>query len=180
MSDMPRHDRALLDALDVPGVHFAGTVWRIARAGRDPLKGSTLHGRWSAGDECPVVYTSCEKAGALAEIGFRLVQEPIWPSRIEHTIHEIKVECQRVLDLQEMDKLAALGVDTAKYASFDYSVTSRISAAANFMEFDAMLVPSARFACSNLVIFADRANDVELVRSEPVDWETWRERSVPH
>lgn len=176
MSDAPLHDRALLDALDVPGVPFAGTVWRIAREGRDPLKGSTLSGRWSGGERS-VLYTACEKDGALAEIGYRLSLEPIWPSRLKHSLHEIKVACGRVLDLGGMAALEKLGVNTGRYQSFDYSVTSRISAAAAFLEFDAMLVPSARFKCSNLVIYTERAMGLRLVSSAPIDWEKWRAKN---
>lgn len=173
MTDALRHDRALLDALDVIGIPFNGTVWRIARVGRDPLKGSTLYGRWSGGD-CSVLYTACEKDGALAEVGFRLSLEPIWPSRLQHSLHEIKVECERIVDLSDLPTLEKLGVAVSKYQSFDYSVTSRIAAAAAFLEYDAMLVPNARFNCRNLVIFNERPNNLELVKSTLVDWDYWR------
>jgi hypothetical protein len=53
----------------------------------------------------------------LAEIGFRLLQEPIWPSRIEHMIHEIAVVCGRVPDVSRLSDLAPLGVDVARYGS---------------------------------------------------------------
>ena len=175
MIDALRHDRALLDALDVVATQFSGTVWRIAQVGRDPLKGSSLSGRWSGGDYS-VLYTACEKDGALAEIGFRLSLEPIWPSRLQHLLHEIKVDCEKVIDLGNLPALERLGVTTSKYQSLDYSVTARISAAAAFLEYDAMLVPNARFTCSNLVIFNERPNSLELVTSSPVDWNAWRSR----
>ena len=175
MTEALRHDRALLDALDVEGVPFSGIVWRISRTGRDPLKGSTLAGRWNGGDYS-VLYTACEKDGALAEVGFRLSLEPIWPSRLQHTLHEIKVECERVIDLSNISALERLGVVTSKYQSFDYSVTSLISAAAAFLEYDAMLVPNARFRCKNLVIFNERPNNLDLVSSTAVDWDEWREK----
>ncbi len=168
MTDALRHDRALLDALDVVTIPFSGTVWRITQVGRDPLMGSALSGRWSGGDYS-VLYTACEKDGALAEIGFRLSLEPIWPSRLQHSLHEIKVECDKVLDLSDLPSLERLGVTTSKYQSLDYSVTARISAAAAFLEYDAMLVPNARFTCKNLVIFNERPNSLELVKSLPVD-----------
>ena len=172
MVDALRHDRALLDALDVAPVSFHGIVWRIARVGRDPLRGSTLAGRWNGGDYS-ILYTACERDGALAEIGFRLSLEPIWPSRLQHMLHEIKVDCERVIDLSDLSALEGLGVVTSRYQSFDYSVTSRISAAAAFLEFDAMLVPNARFKCNNLVIFNERPNNLELVESTSVDWDDW-------
>jgi len=55
-----------------------------------------------------------------------------------------------------------------------------IAAAAHFLEFDGMLVPSARFACLNLVLFTDRvshAGRLQLVRSEAVDWSDWRKKN---
>lgn len=173
MTDALRHDRAMLDALDVATIPFRGTVWRIAREGRDALKGSSLPGRWSGGDYA-VLYTACEKAGALAEIGYRLSLEPIWPSRLQHMLHEIKVDCAKVIDLSAVSTLEKLGVVTSKYQSLDYSVTSKISAAAAFLEYDAMLVPNARYKCSNLVIFNERPNQLELVKSVPIDWDAWR------
>jgi RES domain-containing protein len=174
MAEALRHERALLDALEsLKTIRFSGTVWRIAQANRDPLRGSSSSGRWSGGDYT-VLYTACEKDGALAEIGFRLAMEPIWPSKLQHMVHEIKVDCAEVLDLSKLETLEKLGVATSKYHTMDYSVTAQISAAAAFLEFDALLVPNARYKCSNLVIFNERPNTLELVNSTPVDWEAWR------
>ena len=175
MTEALRHDRALLDALEIAAIPFSGNVWRISQVGRDPLKGSSLSGRWSGGDYS-VLYTACERDGALAEIGFRLSLEPIWPSRLQHLLHEIKVECEKVIDLSDLPALEKLGVTTPKYKSLDYSVTARISAAVAFLEYDAMLVPNARFACRNLIIFNERPNSLELVKSSPVDWNAWRSK----
>ncbi|HLY55115.1 MAG TPA: RES family NAD+ phosphorylase [Stellaceae bacterium] len=159
-------------------VSFASSVWRIARAGRDPIRGSAASGRWSPGGGAEVLYTSIERDGALAEIGFRLSLEPVWPSRIRHEIHEIRVRTARTLQVAEIAGLAAFGVDVARYESFDYSATQALAAAAHFMEFDGLLVPSARHRSQNLVIFMDRdaAVSLETLRAEPVDWSVWRAR----
>jgi RES domain-containing protein len=169
-----RHDHELLDALDISGNSFAGTVWRVTSQGRPPLKGSTSNGRWSGSEDFSVLYTSCEKDGALAEVGFRLSLEPIWPSRLLHEIHSLKVDCTKVLDLTNYNFLQRLGVKTESYPSLDYSVTQKIAAAAHFLEFDAIRVPSARFACNNLVIFDQRDSHVGVLSSSPVDWVAWR------
>jgi RES domain len=174
---MQAHDGALLDVLSEyrPEV-FEGEVWRITRKGLDPLRGSTAHGRWSAGPDIEVVYTSLERDGALAEIGFRMGLEPVWPSRLEHDIHALSTMVERTLKIMNFKALEELGVDTSRYESFNYAKTKAIAAAAHFLEFDGMMVPSARSACQHLVLFKERVKDLRLVKSQPVDWVKWRQQ----
>ncbi|MBY0532022.1 MAG: RES family NAD+ phosphorylase [Xanthobacteraceae bacterium] len=177
MSSSRIHDRAILDALeDLTPESLQLRVWRVTRKGRDPLRGTAAHGRWTSIGEFEVLYTSVEKNGALAEVGFRLSLEPIWPSLIRHQLHTIEVKTERTLQLANLDDLAKLGVDTAKYETFDYETTQAIAAAAHFLEFDGLLVPSARFGCSNLVLFMDRisTNDLSVTNTELIDWEEWK------
>ena len=174
------HDRLVLDALEkLDPELFDSDVWRVARRGRDPLRGSSANGRWGAPGELEVLYASEARDGALAEVGFRLSLEPVWPSRIQHQIHALAVKTDRLLRLVDMRELEKLGVDVARYETFDYGATQAIAAAAHFLEFDGLLVPSARFACNNLVVFVDRVvppGQLQLVSSEEVDWEEWRRK----
>ena len=173
------HDRAILDALDAIGpVAFAGTVWRIVRAGRNPTQGSSAQGRWSPGGSVEVLYAGLEKEGALAEIGYRLGLEPVWPSRIEHDIVSISATGERCLRFADTASLAGLGIDTSRYESLDYSATQALAAAAHFLEFDGLLVPSARHDSTNLVVFMDRpiSAALQIVSREIVDWASWRRR----
>jgi hypothetical protein len=174
------HDRSVLDALEkLDPEPFDSDVWRVVRKGRDPLRGSSANGRWGAPGELEVLYTSEQRDGALAEVGFRLSLEPVWPSLIQHQIHVLAVRAERTLRLVEIRELANLGVDISRYESFEYGATQAIAAAAHFLEFDGMLVPSARFACSNLVLFTDRVSHtghLQLVSSEDVDWPDWRKK----
>ena len=169
------HDRIVLDALEALDPEpFQGSVWRVTRKGREPLRGAAAQGRWSASGEFEVLYTSLVHDGALAEIGYRLSLEPVWPSRIEHEVHAIAVQAKRTLRFANTASLAPLGVDIARYRTFDYTATQAIAAAAHFLEFDGLIVPNARFACANLVIFVERAPALALVESQPVDWVDWR------
>src|SRR6266852_903643 len=174
----PVHDRSILDALEtIDPERFTGGVWRVTRKGRDPLRGSTANGRWSpSGGEFEVLYTSLEGDGALAEIGYRLSLEPVWPSRIEHEVHLIEVETERTLKFADLESLAPLGIEIARYHTFEYQATQAIAAAAYFLEFDSLMVPSARFHCPNLVVFTERATGLVLTKSQGVDWESWRQR----
>jgi hypothetical protein len=160
----------------MPPVPFNGPVWRITRAGRDATRGSAANGRWSPGGNIEVLYTSLERAGALAEIGYRLAIEPVWPSRIQHEIHTLNAQSDRTLVFANIASLAPLGVDISRYESFDYTATQALAAAAHFLEFDGLLVPSARHNSTNLVLFMDRgiAGTLEVVSAEAVDWAAWR------
>jgi hypothetical protein len=172
------HDRSILDALEaIDSERFAGEVWRVARKGREGLRGSAANGRWSpSGGEFEVLYTSLERDGALAEIGYRLSLEPVWPSRLEHELHHIEVETERTLRFAGLESLEPLGVAVARYHTFEYQATQAIAAAAYFLEFDSLIVPSARFSCANLVIFTERATGLVLRSSQAVDWESWRQQ----
>src|SRR5882757_6282121 len=100
------HDRSLLDTLDkLRPEPFDSDVWRVARKGRDPLTGSSASGRWGAPGELEVLYASEARDGALAEVGFRLSLEPVWPSRIEHQIHVLAARTERLLRLVDMREL---------------------------------------------------------------------------
>jgi hypothetical protein len=175
------HDRSVLDALEkLDPEPFDADVWRVARKGRDPLRGSSASGRWGAPGELEVLYTSEQSDGALAEVGFRLSLEPVWPSLVQHQIHVLAVKAKRTLRLVDMHELENLGVDASRYETFEYSATQAIAAAAHFLEFDGILVPSARFSCSNLVLFTDRVSHtglLQLVSSEDVDWPDWRRKN---
>lgn len=172
------HDRTLLDALEaLDSERIESTVWRVARKELDPLRGSSANGRWSAVGEFEVLYTCFEEEGALAEIGYRLLLEPVWPSLIEHQLHTIEIKTERTLRFATLDELGRLGVDVSRYESFEYSATQAIAAAAHFHDFDGLVVPSARYKCSNLVLFLDKisgGDSLHLTKSEDVNWSDWR------
>lgn len=173
-----QHDRELLDALEAhPSEAFSGETWRVTIKGRDALRGSTAGGRWSPPGEFEVLYTSLARAGALAEIGYRLSLEPVWPSRLEHELHRITARTDRSLRFADVSSLSPLGVDAGRYAKFEYAVTQAIAAAAFFLDFDGLIVPSARSRELNLVVFTEKLNVDERLKVEasgPVDWTPWR------
>jgi hypothetical protein len=175
------HDRSVLDALEkLEPEPLDSDVWRVARKGRDPLRGSSASGRWGAPGELEVLYASEQRDGAVAEVGYRLSLEPVWPSLIQHQIHVLAVKTERMLRLVDMAELEHLGVDISRYETFEYGATQAIAAAAHFLEFDGLLVPSARFSCNNLALFTDRvshAGYLQLVSSEDVDWPDWRKKN---
>ena len=182
MGDQGRrvHDKDVLDALEAIGAQpFDGQVWRVTRLGRGPARGSAANGRWSPTGEFEVLYASLERDGALAEIAHRLSLEPVWPSKLVHELHELTIHAERAVRLPNLQTLQTLGVNTARYEKYDYSATQAIAAAAQFLGFDALIVPNARHPGLNLVGLLENLRPggaVEIVPSKIVDWSDWRRR----
>jgi len=176
------HDDRLLDALDaLEGQAFAGTVWRVVREGRAVLDGSRGAGRWNPSD-LSVLYAAKQADGAIAEIYFHLSRgQSVFPSKMRHNLHELRISTERTLILASMVDLVALGVEQTKYSSLLYSRTQEIADAASFMGFDGIISPSARFDCENVVLFLDsfNLNHVETVAETSIDWDDWRNKNRP-
>lgn len=175
------HDRELLDMLEQrDSAPFQDEVWRVVRTRRDPMRGSTANGRWGAAGEFEVLYTACDRDGALAEIGYRMSLEPIWPSNIHHEVHRVDVTLDRVLDLTDFKLLAQFGIHEESYEGHRYDTEQAVSAAARFLELQAILVPNARYMGNNLVVYPDlhgALNGLTLIEGESVDWNDWRARN---
>jgi hypothetical protein len=174
------HDRELLDRLEaLEGIAVDSSYFRVGRAGRDPTRGYAANGRWSKANELEVLYTAEMAEGALAEIGYRMALEPIWPSKIAHEIAELKIKLDNVCDLSNFSDLGQLGIDVGRYESYDYHLTQAVSAAVRFLEFDALLVPNARHSSNNLVVYTDLVDpsSIEIVSICDVDWTVWRSKN---
>jgi RES domain-containing protein len=179
-----RRDSNLIDAIEsIDPVRFEGSVWRIVSEGRSPVAPSRSGGRWDDGS-FDVLYTSMERDGAIAELYFHLARgQPVFPSRVRYALHEISVALARALRLLDLEALARLGLDTARYGqlSYDgradeYPRSQDIAEVAHFLEFDGLLVPSARWNCGNVVLFCDRVPPAAMKATHHhgrVDWADW-------
>lgn len=184
-------DSALIDALEAaPPTTFKGTLWRVVRDGRDVLQGSSAGGRWDDGT-FDVLYTSERADGAVAEMYFHLSRgQPVMPSKGAWHLHELRVTLSRALRLADLAALSALGVDTARYGLLSYQEREQeyprpqeIAETAHFLGFDGLIVPNARFACQNVVVFCDRVppDALEAVRNHgAIRWDQWRRQPFGH
>jgi RES domain-containing protein len=174
--DRKPRDLALLDAVDAcTREEFTGAAWRIVREGRDPLLGSLSAARWDPGT-FNVLYTALARDGALAEIHFHLSRQPVFPSRIQFHLYELRVRAEGLLRLPDIAALERLGIERENYADPLYARTQEIGDAAQFLGFAGMIVPSARWSGYNLVLFTDRLDPDALAfhTQEPIDWAAWR------
>lgn len=184
----PGHRRprppALLDAIEAETpTSLTGRVWRVVTEGRDPLQPGRAGGRWDDGT-FDVLYTSAERDGALAETWFHMTRgQPIPPSKPVKRLYGIEVAFTRVLDLSGAGRLAALGVDMRAYGRLsyvqregEYPTTQQIGEVAHFYEYEAIVVPNARWPTSNVVVLTEfgRAVRVGAGEGERVDLMAWR------
>lgn len=176
------HDPDLLDALEaISPQSFEGTVWRVTWATGEPLTGGTGGGRWHPANDFEALYTNREKDGALAEIHHHLSLAPVFSS--SHVrLNELRVRTGRALVFDDIAALAQVGVDEDMFRRGDDARTREIGAAARFLDMDGLIVPSARWDCTNLILFPDRLTGPErpaLVKSSYVNWPAWREQALP-
>ncbi|MEH0076109.1 RES family NAD+ phosphorylase [Pannonibacter sp. Pt2] len=182
-------DSALIDAIEaLPPVQFEGTVWRVVRKGRSPVDCARSGGRWDDGT-FDVLYTSQQRDGAIAEMYFHLGRgQPVFPSKVEYGVHELDVTLDNALQLVDLGALQRLGLDTSRYgqlsydrASDEYPRSQDIAEAAHFLEFDGLIVPSARWDCMNVILFCDRVppGAMEIAAGHGlVNWPEWIKANI--
>lgn len=177
------HNREILDVLEaLEAQPLSGSAWRTTWATRDPLTGSDAGGRWHPANAFEALYTSQTADGALAEMYFHLSRAPVFASS-HMRLHRLRIETAKTLWLTEMTTLIRLGVDESSYASLAPARTQEIGAAAHFLEFDSLLVPSARGRYQNLVLFLDRidvGHSLSMEDASEVNWPAWRESRRIH
>jgi len=75
-----------------------------------------------------------------------------------------------------MAELEKLGISRTDYQERNYVRSREIGAALNFLGFDGLLVPSARWDCENLIIFTENhglSQKLDKVDFEEIDWQKW-------
>lgn len=159
-----------------PTEAFEGRVYRATRPSADPTAPSTNGGRWcNPESNDPVLYTSMEKNGALAEVCSVLAQQTPLPGAVQIKVSTLSVTTSRSLRLSR-SQLIALGVDIAQYGTRDYGRTQEIGSTAAWLGYDSLIAPCARWQCDNLVLFANNhrvSEKLEADGEELIDWQEW-------
>lgn len=169
------YDPELLDKLAAFKTEpFEGRVFRATRMNLDPTAYSTWGGRWAPKDDIPVLYTSLDTDGAIAEISHHWMMLTPRPTK-PVMLHALDVSATQSLKLIRAD-LKALRVDLDRYGDMNYTYTQQIGSAVAFLGNDGLIVPSARWDCENLILFDDGTLKTKLEsidNPELVDWQTW-------
>jgi len=169
VSDRPAADvLKVLEALE--SKPWDGTVWRHMFGDNPPTRENQLGARWNP-PGVPAIYVSLNRGTALAEGEHAAAIQPLRPT-VKRTIYKLRVRLEKVLDLSSRSVLHELGINEPELANVDHTACQRIGGAVEWLEHDGLLVPSARRAGRNLVIFRrkQRADaDFEIIDSEVLE-----------
>ncbi len=168
------HDLEILDILDgLDSQEYTGTLWRTTWLKRNPLLGGTGGGRWSLPKKFEALYTSLEENTSIAELNYHLSQAPV-RSSCAMLICELNVERLKLLDLTNDQVLSDLELDK-KRGIEQVQQSQKIGSAANFLEYQGILVPSYRTQGVNCVIFSERveASQLTVKTQNEINWPAW-------
>jgi RES domain-containing protein len=175
----------LLDRLQgLASIPFQTKVWRMAKAGRNPLVATSPKGRWDDGS-FDVIYAALDADAARAEVHYHLTRgQPVYPSTLQIHLHELRADIQKAVVFKNLEALQEFGVNPDTYGTFDYarlqaeySITQQMGEAAHFLGLQAIVVPSARWPQSNIVVMAP---DVLLHAQDhgPQDLKSWARQNT--
>ena len=148
-------DRETVEALErIKPASWEGIVFRHMFASFPPERENTRGARWNPA-ETSAIYASLDRDVVIAEADYYIGLQPVRP-RARRVVYRIKVALNSVLDLSDSTTLSKVGLDGEPIASIDHSECQQIGGAVEWLDHDGLLVPSARAAGVNLVIFPNR------------------------
>jgi hypothetical protein len=174
-------DPDLLDRLQgLKSEKFSGRIWRMVRAGRDPLIATSPKGRWDDGS-FEVLYTALSADAARAELHFHLTRsQAVFPSTLQIHLHELECDVHEVYVFESVEVLVPFGVSASDYGRLsyaklreEYSITQQIGEAAHFLGGEGLIVPCARWPEQNLVVISAQAKLRHIKDHGAQDLRTW-------
>lgn len=149
---------------------FSRSVYRHMFGERSPTLENTSGARWNP-PGVAAIYVSLERETVIAEGDHAIAVQPL-PPRIARWVYPVSVELADVLDLSAAGALEPAGVGVAELGGDDDSPCQAVGEAVAWLGFEGVIVPSARAAGANLVIFtANLKPDAvfEVGEREPIE-----------
>lgn len=119
--------------------------------------------RWDDGT-FDVLYTSVSRSAALEEMRFHLMRgQPVMPSKVRYRVFEIDLSLGRAFQFLDLGALSGVGLNVETFGRLSYEQmndeyprTQEIGEVAHFLDFDGLIIPSARSNTKNVVVFCDK------------------------
>ena len=162
-------DPSLLDAIEQSVGEWSGTAYRQVFEGTDVLRANIRGGRWNP-PEVEAVYCSLHAWTAAAEVDHLIARQPV-PIRTPRITHTMSVTLARVADLRDLATLESNSITADMMMGEDLSVPQLVGGAVSWLQCAGMLIPSARDAGDNLVIFVNNMGPADTM--DPVSEEVY-------
>ena len=164
-------DERIADRLEqLAPIEWEGEVWRHVFGEVPPSKPNDRGARWNP-PGLAAIYTSVGRDTVLAEADYAISLQTPRPSG-RRVLYRLQVRLSSVLDLTADDGiLPDLGVTGDDLAALDWASTQVVGAAAAWLGHDGLIVPSARHAGRNVVIYPSNRDEYavfEQVSQEPL------------
>ena len=170
---MIHHDPDLLDALERLGAgQLSMTVFRHMFNDNPPELANTRGARWNP-PGVAAIYASVSEATALAEAPMSIDSQPLRPTAARRVLYRMHVELERVVELDDKG-LEAVRLSPHDVESDDWGPCQAIGAAAAWLGYDGLVVPSARSTGENVVILLNELSpDAVLERIDQREIDTY-------
>lgn len=146
------HRPELLTALEnAPAGPLHLTAWRHMFGNHPPDQENNRGARWNS-PGVAAIYLNKERAGAIAEGDHALAIQPLRP-RARRKVYAVRLTLENVLDLSAPRDREEIDLTDDDIANNDLTACQEVGAAVDWLEHDGLLVPSARSAALNLVIY---------------------------
>lgn len=157
-------DPSLLDAIEERVVEWSGTAFRQVFEGTEVLRANVRGGRWNP-PAVEALYCSLQPRTAAAEVDHLIARQPV-PIRTPRVTYRLSVTLAKVADLRDLGALESCGIASEMVMGEDLSAPQLVGGAVNWLQCAGMLIPSARDAGDNLVIFVNNMGPTDAI--EPV------------
>ena len=162
-------DPSLLDAIEQSVVEWSGMAYRQVFAGTDVLRANIRGSRWNPPD-VEAVYCSLQSRTAAAEVDYLIARQPV-PIPTPRVTHRLSVTLARVADLRNLAALASCDITSEMVTGEDLSTPQLVGGAADWLQCAGILIPSARDAGDNLVVFVNNMRPADAI--DPVSQEAY-------
>lgn len=135
-------------------------MFRVMLNDSPPERENTGGARWNPPDTA-AIYTCLAPAVCIAEVEYGLARQsrPVKPG-LRKTLYEIEVALSAVVELESaLPALRSVGINRPQLFADDMKASQEIGRVVTWFGFDGLLVPSARSAGNNLVIYPARATE---------------------
>lgn len=182
----PVNDEVVEQVNQIGASPFSGQAFRYTAARRDPLSGAGARlfgGRWNPRGLYATTYLALPESACMGELDRAARSQQMTAGELlqaPRMFHTLQVTELPVLDLRQADALERVGLSADDIAGDEWDACQSVGHAAWFLEFGAVLAPSATGRGHVLAAFEDRMGpgNLEVLSSVPLDSALYESLSV--